>query len=59
MRKNSKNTKAVENVIFGCDVEYRASKSKDGKSPAALKTTNSSTCHFFLHNKLRNDQPRP
>jgi hypothetical protein len=29
----------IENVIFGCDAEYRASKSKDGKSPTALKTT--------------------
>jgi hypothetical protein len=59
MRKSSKNIRTVKNVIFGCDVEYRASKSKDGKSQVALKTTNSSTCHFFLHNKLRNDQPRP
>ncbi len=49
----------VENVIFGCDAEHRASKSKDGKSPTALKPTSSSTCHFFLHNKVRNDQPRP
>ncbi len=59
MRKSSKITMIVENVIFGCDAEYRASKSKDGKSPTALKTTSSSTCHFFLHNKVRNDQPRP
>ncbi len=59
MRKSSKNTMTAENVIFGCDAEYRASKSKDGKNPAALKTTGSFTCHFFLHNKLRNDQPRP
>jgi len=59
MRKSSKNTRTTENVIFGCDAEYRASKSKDGKNPTALKTTSSSTCHLFLHNKLRNDQPRP
>jgi hypothetical protein len=59
MRKSSKHTMIAENVMFGCDAEYRASKSKDGKSPAALKTTNSSTCHLFLHNKLRNDEPRP
>ncbi len=58
MRKSSKITMTIENVIFGCDAEYRASKSKDGKSPAALKTTSSSTCHFFFHNKVRNDQPR-
>jgi hypothetical protein len=58
MRKSSKNIRTTENVIFGCDAEYRASKSKDGKSPAALKTTSSSTCHFFLHNKLKNDQKR-
>ncbi len=59
MRKSSKNTRTAENVIFGCDAEYKASKSKDGKSPAALKTTSSSICHFFLHNRLRKDQPRP
>jgi hypothetical protein len=35
MRKRSKNTRTVENVIFGCDVEYMASKSKDGKNLAA------------------------
>jgi hypothetical protein len=49
MRKSSKNTMTAENVIFGCDAEYRANKSKDGKSPTALKTTCSSTSHFFLH----------
>ncbi len=59
MRKSSKITMTGENVIFGCDSEYRASKSKDGNSPAALKTTSSSTCQFFLCNKVRNDQPRP
>jgi len=36
MRKSSKNTRTPENVIFGCDAEYRANKSKDGKSPASL-----------------------
>jgi hypothetical protein len=59
MKKSSKNTRTAENVIFGCDAEYRANKSKDGKNTTALKTTSSSTCHFFLHNKLRKDQPRP
>jgi len=59
MRKSSKITMTEENVIFGCDAQYRANKSKDGNSPVALKTTSSSTCHFFLRNKMRNDQPRP
>jgi len=59
MRKSSKIIMTGENVIFGCDAEYRASKSKDGNNPAALRTSGSSTCHFFLHKKVRNDQPRP